>query len=48
MIKMRVSEKDLVNNMHAVCLLKLQQGRHNAHAHVDQCVPDDFLAVPLN
>ena len=47
MVEVRMGEQDLVNYMHTVALLKLQERRHDAHAAVDELVPHDLALQPL-
>ena len=44
MVEMRMGEQNFVDDMNAVRVLEIQQRRHDAHAAVDERVPDD-LAV---
>ena len=37
-----------MNDVYAVAVLKFQQRRHHAHAHVDQRVADNLAVLPLD
>lgn len=48
MVEMRMGQQDLVDHVHAVALLELQERRYYARPAVDQRVPDDLAALPLD
>ena len=43
-----MGEQDLVDHMHAVALLKLQERRYNAHAAVDERMAHDMAVLALD
>jgi len=47
-VQVRVGQQHLVDHVHAVALLELQERRDHAHPDVDQRVPHDLPVAPLH